>query len=79
MRNYYGWTGIIRLCFHYYGENSFLMVILETNRNITPSSFPSYHSLSSNADDHRSFEMIMNLSNVTSSNLVIFYFFIFFI
>jgi hypothetical protein len=69
---------IKRLCFFYYGEDSFLMVVCERDGNTSPSNFPSYHSLSSNAEDHRSFEMIMNSSNITASHLVRLFFYYYF-
>ncbi|KAK2423078.1 hypothetical protein QL285_033557 [Trifolium repens] len=71
MRNYYSWTGVKRLSFHYYGEDTFLMIICERQRNISPTSFPPFHSLSTNRGDYWSFQMTMTETNVNSSKLIL--------
>ncbi|KAK2361963.1 hypothetical protein QL285_087065 [Trifolium repens] len=71
IRHYYQWTGVKRLSFHYYGEDTFLMCFSEGRGNISPASFPPFHNLSTNRGDYRSFQMTMTESNVNSSNLIL--------
>ncbi|KAK2363420.1 hypothetical protein QL285_088408 [Trifolium repens] len=71
LRNYYSWTGIIKLTFFFFGEDSFQLVIRDRPLSSLRHSFPPFHSLSTNAGEYRSFRMIMNLSNATSSKLVL--------
>jgi hypothetical protein len=46
------------------------MIICERRRNISPTSFPPFHSLSTNRGDYWSFQMTMTETNVNSSKLV---------
>jgi hypothetical protein len=72
LRNYYRWVGTIRLTFFYFGENSFLMVECAREGRNSPTTYPPFHSLSTNVGDYRSFRMCMSVNNVTSSHLVSF-------
>ncbi|XP_045810970.1 uncharacterized protein LOC123905417 [Trifolium pratense] len=71
IRNYYKWNGNQSLTFHYYGQDTFLMIVCEFEQNESPSSFPQYHSLSTNLDDYRSFLLEIKESHLNSSKLVL--------
>ncbi|KAK2383174.1 hypothetical protein QL285_070657 [Trifolium repens] len=71
IRHYYQWTRVKTLSFHYYGEDTFLMIICEGRGNISRASFPTFSGLSTNRGDYRSFQMTMTESNVNSSNLIL--------
>jgi hypothetical protein len=70
LRNYYRWIGIKRLAFFYYGDDSFQLVVCERDGELTPDTFPPFHSLSTNNNEYLTFRIVINIFNVISSKLV---------
>jgi hypothetical protein len=70
LRNYYRWVGIKRLAFFYYGDDSFQLVVCERDGELTPDTFPPFHSLSTNNNEYISFRIVINIFNVISAKLV---------
>jgi hypothetical protein len=68
MRQFYNWTGNKKIAFSYYGNNSFQINILQGHYE--PSTFPSYHSLSSSVCHDCCFEVYLNDNNTTSNEMV---------
>jgi hypothetical protein len=73
MRQFYNWTGNKKIAFSYYGNNSFQINILQGHYE--PSTFPSYHSLSSAVCHDCCFEVFLNENNTTSNEMVSTYIF----
>jgi hypothetical protein len=73
LRNYYRWIGIKRLAFFYYGDDSFQLVVCERDGELTPDTFPPFHSLSTNNNEYLTFRIVINIFNVISSKLVSWY------
>jgi hypothetical protein len=70
LRHYYRWIGVKRLAFFYFGEDSFQLVVCERDGELTPDTFPPFHSLSGNNNEYLSFRIVINIFNVISAKLV---------
>jgi hypothetical protein len=73
LKNYFGWTQTKILSFFFFGENKFFMLISNDSTSVMPSSYPSFHSLSTLVDNNRKFYMRVRSADLQSPHVVSLY------